>query len=77
MSKIYDVRPEFARAARIDGPRYAADYARSVEDPEGFWADIGRRLAWSKPFSRAKDTSYRLEDFKIHWYADGRITEQA
>ena len=77
MSKIYEVRPEFARSARIDASRYATDYARSVADPEGFWADIGRRLDWSKPFSRAKDTSYRLEDFRIRWYADGELNVSA
>ena len=77
MSKIYEVRPDFARTARIDAPRYAADYARSVADPEGFWADVGRRLSWSKPFSRAKDTSYRLEDFHIRWYADGELNVSA
>ncbi len=77
MSKTYEVRPDVARAARVDAARYAADYAESVRDPEGFWTRIGQRLRWSKPFSRAKDTSYRLEDFHIRWYADGELNVSA
>ena len=77
MSKIYDVPEEFARKARVDAQRYAADHARSVSDPEGFWGDIGRRLDWLKPFTRAKDTSYRLDDFRIRWFADGELNVSA
>jgi len=70
---IYPVPPEFAARAHVDAARYAADYARSVSDPEAFWGEIGRRLDWIRPYSRVKNVSFRLEDFHIRWYEDGTL----
>jgi acetyl-CoA synthetase len=69
----YDVPAEFAARASIDAARYAADYARSIGDPQGFWGDVGRRLDWIRPYTQVKDVSYRLEDFHIRWYEDGAL----
>jgi acetyl-CoA synthetase len=77
MSQIYEIMPEFARRARVDATRYAADYARSVADPDGFWGEVGRRLDWIKPFTQVKDVSFQLEDFRIRWYADGELNVSA
>jgi acetyl-CoA synthetase len=72
-TNIYPVPPQFAARAHVDAVRYAADYARSVSDPEAFWGEIGRRLDWIRPYSKVKDVSYRLEDFHIRWYEDGTL----
>jgi len=77
MSKIYEVPSAFAKHATVNAARYASDYARSVQDPDGFWGDIGRRIDWMKPFTKVKDTSYRLDDFHIRWYADGALNVSA
>ena len=76
-SKVYQVPAEFARRARVDAKAYAADYARSVRDPEEFWGQVGRRIDWLKPFGRVKDTSYQVDDFRIRWYADGELNVSA
>jgi acetyl-CoA synthetase len=76
-SKVYEVPAEFARRARVDATAYAADYARSVRNPEEFWGQIGRRIEWLKPFGRVKDTSFQVEDFRIRWYADGELNVSA
>jgi acetyl-CoA synthetase len=50
--------PSAATRARalIDEKKYAELYRRSVEDPEGFWADMARaELTWSKPWTRVLD----------------------
>jgi acetyl-CoA synthetase len=70
---LYEVPAEFAARASIDARRYAADYARSVSDPQGFWGDVGRRLDWIRPYTKVKDVSYRLEDFHIRWFEDGSL----
>ena len=70
---VYPVPAEFAARARVDARRYAADYARSVSDPQGYWGDVGRRLDWIRPYTKVKDVSYRLEDFHIRWYEDGTL----
>ncbi|HEX9138360.1 MAG TPA: acetate--CoA ligase [Steroidobacteraceae bacterium] len=69
----YEVPPAFAAAARIDGARYAADYAQSLKDPAGFWGQIGRRLRWIKPYTKVKDTSFNTNDFRIRWFEDGTL----
>jgi acetyl-CoA synthetase len=77
MSHLYEVPAEFARRARVDARRYAADYARSVSDPDGFWGEIGRRIDWIRPYTQVRDVSFRVEDFRIRWYADGTLNVAA
>ena len=77
MSHVYEIPEEFARHARVNAERYERDYARSVSDPEGFWGDVGRRLDWIRPFTQVKDVSFRVEDFRIRWYADGALNVAA
>ena len=31
---------------------YAAEYRKSLEDPEGFWGAWARRFHWEKPFEK-------------------------
>jgi acetyl-CoA synthetase len=73
MSNVYEVPAAFARAARVDAARYQHDYERSLADPEGYWGEVGRRLTWQRPFTRVKDVSFRVEDFRIRWFADGAL----
>jgi acetyl-CoA synthetase len=70
---VHPVPESFAADARIDAAGYEREYAESVRDPEGFWSRVAQRLQWSKPFTRAKDTSFALEDFHIRWFADGEL----
>jgi acetyl-CoA synthetase len=53
MPNVYPVPAEFARDARFDADRYAAEYERSVRDPESFWGEVGKRLDWLVPYSRS------------------------
>ncbi len=46
-------------------------YARSVSDPEGFWAEHGKRIDWIKPFTKVKHTSYDPHNVQIKWFEDG------
>jgi acetyl-CoA synthetase len=69
----YEIPADFAAAARVNANSYAADYARSVQDPEGFWGQVGKRLDWIRPYTRIKDVSFRADDFHIRWYADGTL----
>ena len=58
-------------ATPFDPERYAREYQRSLDDPEGFWGEVGRRLEWIQPFTRVKNVSYQPDDFRIRWYEDG------
>ena len=56
--KIYNVPAEWASRAWVDDAKYQAMYKRSVDDPEGFWGEHGKRLDWIKPYSKVKNTTY-------------------
>ncbi|HEX5693325.1 MAG TPA: AMP-binding protein, partial [Arenimonas sp.] len=75
--RIVPVPADFQAAAKLRRDDYERGYANSVRDPEAYWRRHGQRLAWSKPFTRAKDTSYALDDFHIRWFADGELNVAA
>ena len=57
--KVYDVPAEWAKRAWVNEAKYEEMYKRSLSDPEGFWAEHGKRIDWFKPYTKVKDTSLR------------------
>ncbi|KXU32670.1 acetyl-coenzyme A synthetase [Sphingobium sp. 22B] len=74
---IYPVPNHWANEALVDAARYRQMYARSIADPDGFWAEEAQRLDWMRPFSQVKATSFSAEDFGISWFADGTLNLSA
>ncbi|MDF1792748.1 MAG: acetate--CoA ligase [Thalassobaculaceae bacterium] len=74
---ILDVPAEFAASALVDTAKYQAMYTRSIEDPEGFWAEHGKRIDWIKPFTKVKDVSFDASDLHIRWFEDGTLNVAA
>jgi acetyl-CoA synthetase len=70
---LYPVPDAFAARARIKRDDYERLYAQSVREPDAFWGDVARRIEWMKAPTKIKDVSFRPEDFRIHWYADGEL----
>jgi acetyl-CoA synthetase len=71
--KIYNVPAEWASRAWVNDDKYKAMYKRSVEDPNGFWGEMGKRLDWIKPYTKVKNTSYDPANLSIKWYEDGTL----
>ncbi len=69
--KLYPVSAEWAQRAYIDDAKYKDMYAASVRDPEGFWAEHGKRIDWIQPYTRVKNTSYAPGAVSIKWFEDG------
>ncbi|HKG99977.1 MAG TPA: AMP-binding protein, partial [Bradyrhizobium sp.] len=69
--KIYDVPTEWAKRAFIDQAKYKEMYARSVTDPNGFWAEQAKRIGWMKPFTKVENTSFAPGKISIKWFEDG------
>ena len=69
--KIYDVSADWAKRAWVDGAKYREMYARSVADPNGFWAEHGKRIGWMKPFSKVENVSFAPGNISIKWFEDG------
>ena len=74
---VYPVTPAAAERAWVDDASYKKMYAQSVEDPEGFWGEHGKRIDWMKPYTRVKDTSYAADNLSIEWFADGTLNASA
>jgi acetyl-CoA synthetase len=71
--KVYNVPAEWAARAYLDNEKYLAMYKRSVEDPNGFWGEAGKRIDWIKPYTKVKNTSYAPDKVSIKWYEDGTL----
>jgi len=65
--RVFPVPAALAKTAHCDAARYREMYRRSIEDPEGFWAEQAKRLEWIKPWQRVKDTSFS-GDVHIRWF---------
>jgi acetyl-CoA synthetase len=71
--KIYDVPADWKKRAFIDDAKYQEMYARSIKDPDGFWAEQAKRIDWIKPFKKVKNTSYDPHNVSIKWFEDGTL----
>src|SRR5512140_147734 len=69
--KIYDVPAEWSKRAFVDQAKYQEMYARSVSDPNGFWAEHAKRIGWMKPFTKVENTSFAPGHISIKWFEDG------
>ncbi|RVU36457.1 acetate--CoA ligase [Hwanghaeella grinnelliae] len=66
--------PEDAKErALVTKDQYQEWYKKSVEDPEGFWAEQGKRLDWIKPYSKIKNVNFMVPDVSIKWFEDGTL----
>ncbi|MCX7630694.1 MAG: AMP-binding protein, partial [Geminicoccaceae bacterium] len=72
MSEIYKVDPQWAASAHCNRERYVAMYRRSIEDPEGFWAEMAERINWFKKPTKIKNTTFE-GNVSIKWYEDGEL----
>jgi len=74
---VYPPSDDIIRNAHVDSARYEEMYARSVSDPEGFWAEAAQRLDWMKAPRQVKDVDFTLGQVKINWFADGTLNVAA
>ena len=72
MSQTYPVPTDFAEHAFINDEQYAAMYARSVDDPEGFWAEQADKfLHWQEKWQSV--SSANMEAGQINWFLGGKL----
>ncbi|MBT8220046.1 MAG: acetate--CoA ligase [Bacteroidia bacterium] len=50
---------------------YQDTYKRSIEDPEGFWAEQANTFQWRKPFDKVLD--WNFDEPNIKWFVDGKL----
>ncbi|MCB0640138.1 MAG: acetate--CoA ligase [Phaeodactylibacter sp.] len=50
---------------------YQNAYQRSVEDPEGFWAEQASTFSWRKPWDKVLDWNFKEPN--INWFVGGKL----
>ena len=69
--KIYPVSAEWKAKAHIDEAKYKDMYQASMDNPDAFWGEQGKRIDWFKPYTRVKNTSFDTHNVSINWFEDG------
>ncbi len=69
---VFPVRPEVAAHAHINAERYKAMAAEASQNPDGFWRQEMRRIAWSKAPTKIKNTNFN-GNVSIKWFEDGEL----
>ncbi len=68
--RVFPPPAEFAAKAHIKSlAEYEQLYRRSVEDPEGFWADAAQELHWFKPWEKVLEWNRPW----AKWFVGGKI----
>ncbi len=70
--QLFPVSNEWSNRALVNSDTYEEMYANSINDPEGFWGEHGKRIDWIKPYNMVKNVSYE-GDVSIKWYEDGTL----
>ncbi len=70
---VYPVTDEWAAKAHADNDKYLEMYKQSVDNPDAFWGEQGKRLDWIKPYTKVKNTTFAYPDVSIKWFEDGEL----
>ena len=74
--QVFPVKPEIAAKARITAARYQDMFEHAARDPNGFWAEQSRRVAWMKAPTKIKNASF-AGNVSIKWFEDGTLNASA
>lgn len=70
---LYPVPDSWTGQCLVDEARYDAEYAESIRDNTGYWAEQAKRIDWIKAPTQIKDVSFGPDDVHIRWYEDGQL----
>jgi len=76
--KLYSPSDEIRRKSHCSSiDEYRKLYKRSIDDPSGFWGELGRQFYWKVPPSKDRFLEYNFDPskgpVKINWMA-GAVT---
>lgn len=72
--KLYDIPDNIKKTTHINEQQYQEMYQRSIDDPDGFWAEQAEKfLSWSKPWDKVADWSYDQDNLYIKWFEGGKL----
>ena len=69
-NRVFPPPKDFSREAHVKSrEEYEALYKRSIEDPEGFWAEAARELHWFKPWTKVLEWDLPW----AKWFVGGKM----
>lgn len=70
--QIYPVPAELDESAHVNEQLYNEMYARSIEDPDGFWAEQAESfIDWFKPWDKVQEWDFHTGD--IRWFEGAKL----
>lgn len=70
--KSYPILPQIAKHAFITSAKYKEWYQRSLQDPQGFWAEQAKKfITWIEPWEKVLTGGLDLLD--VQWFAGGKL----
>jgi acetyl-CoA synthetase len=69
----HKVPKKWKERAYIDKDEYEKLYAKSIKNPDKFWAKQAKRIDWIKPFTVVKNCSFEHPNIWIKWFEDGTL----
>ena len=74
---LFPVPDAVAKASLCTNDQYLEMYKKSVDDPDAFWGEQGKRLDWMTPYTKVKNVSFDYGNVSIKWYEDGALNASA
>jgi acetyl-CoA synthetase len=71
--EVFPVQGEWAQRAFADNDKYLEMYRQSVDDPDAFWGEQGKRLDWFKPYTKVKNAHFGEGEVSVKWFEDGAL----
>lgn len=72
MAEYFAPSENTIKEAHISEEQYETMYKESIENPDAFWAEQGKRITWFKEPTIIKNTRYE-SPVSIKWYEDGEL----
>jgi acetyl-CoA synthetase len=70
--RVFKVPEALKKTAYIKGvEEYNTIYKRSIDDPEGFWAECAEQLHWYKKWDKVESSDFK--NAKIEWFRGGKL----
>ncbi len=69
---LFPVRADAVARTHVTEADYRARFERAARDPNAYWAEEAKRIAWMKPPTKIKNTSFN-GDVAIKWFEDGTL----
>ena len=73
MTEKYKPSQDIINNSHINADQYEKMYQESINQPDHFWAENGKRIDWVKPYSKISNFSYDLNNLSIKWFEDGTL----